>query len=201
MNRYLLRLRGTPANYQPSAKWEGSPAGIGPEGNKARESTWLKVARWLIAQGFDPDVYIRRQFDRYQGIEPPLPNQLLSSRCQSNYHRDGDEAETEIRIEFCFEKTRFELEVAQRVELAGLDRETAVAQVLLDIDLPLSPLFRYCVGRKVGGEKFNEIADMFKSDAMIDYMRHREEHEAVWGDWIPRDFAREAPAAYRKHYS
>ena len=66
--------------------------------------------------------------------------------------------------------------------------------VLWDETLTLSALFRYCLARREG---LKDVAHHYRLGAAMQYMRHHEDYDAVWGDWISDKFKDYAQRTYQ----
>jgi hypothetical protein len=67
--------------------------------------------------------------------------------------------------------------------------EQSVQFVLLDENLSLSALFRYCIARRA---KCFDIARRYRTSAAVQYVRQRELYDTVWGALIPPKFKMKA---------
>ncbi len=148
------------------------------------KSVWVKLARFVVANGLNPDLYIRAQF-RGRIASPPEPTQLMSSGALSVYHQTTANRIALCSARFLAQKTRYFLEVqalgAGRQVVRCSDDQINLS-VLGNLSLPLSALFRYCLG--VRGER-EIIIHRFRNEATIQYIGDQEAYDQVWGTWIP----------------
>jgi hypothetical protein len=185
-------LLGRKSFYKPSPMFDGHPGSLE---ESPRESVWLKAARALRRLGYDPEAYVRAQFDVYSKNGPPRPDQLTSPSSVRLYEHRCRGEEVVARERFSLGS---QVEVAkQRIEAlvaGGYAPEDAWYEVLLDPDVDLSPLFRYClavsISRKADAEdeRFAELSAELKPAAVAQYTTYQEAFDAEWVKFLPRGF-------------
>lgn len=194
---YLERTRGIACDFKPAPRWDGHPGGGGPE-DKPQRSTWLRIARWFLAQEAPAEDFIRRVFDALTGGDPPFPNQLISRKAEEAYKQAASFSEEELRIALATQKRTLETQYLLARRLGKCSEQDAMASVLLDEDLCLGALFRYCAARQLRGERFRDIAAEYRNEAAFDYVRNEAAYDAAWGDWVPDSFRSLARKIYEK---
>lgn len=192
MRRYLVsKGREGGAYYEPSRAFDGFD-NPGPEQGKPRPAVWLKVARAVVARGYDVEEYVRAQFEVFRQEGPPTPAHLLSDRSVQSYEYARDAAPSEAVPSL---STQVHVARTRILEALSADRSTsphdAWRRVISDPTLQLTPLFRYCLAASEGLE-FADMAESFKEDAALQYCRNPRAYDSEWRDVIPRSFPAEA---------
>lgn len=134
--------------------------------------------------------------DALQLERPPEPNQLLSARRVEAYLADRDRARAYRRLRLRLEVGRARTQACLLRTSYGLSDEDAWASVLLDPMMELSPLFRYCVARLLGGDRLVRVAAKLEAQAALQYERDPAGYDGCLGGAIPRDFASRSRAVY-----
>lgn len=179
--RCRLQLNaGQAGNYRPGPRWDGGVDELG----RTHESVWEKLAKVLIAREVDPVDFIRSQFFTTSSFQAPLPNQLISDKAFVRYATVGAEIEDEIKDAFRFQRSLFRSELVVRRYLSDESDETELLiDVLMDVDLALTALFRYVAARRL---KLPRIAKHFREAAISQFCRRPDVYVRCWGKWIPR---------------
>lgn len=195
---------GKASSYQPSKRWDGIEVeevdGVSEE--VPLENIWLKVAKDLHAKGIDPVFYVRRIFSTINGklSSPPLPNQLLSNQSLQRYKKGVESLPVEIELAYKYQVSLAKTRILSQQTLYGRTMVQATLRVLTDVTLSLSALFRYCLARNMQAngfvEAFAELAEEYKVEAAIQYVRHQSEYSRIWGRSIPEDFKLDAQIIY-----
>ncbi len=181
--RFESSRTGIASNWRPGPVLDGSEDRLG---NK-HKPIWPQIAKCFCDNKINALDYINACFWNAK-FSPPTPKQLMAAKnldwYQESQRMAAEEAETIFKsmCEFC--KTEI-----LRSPFKGPNKE-AMTAVLLDDDLPLSALFRYCLAIN---EDVEIVAATYKAQAVLEYMRNPELYDAVWGDaWIPKRFRDEA---------
>ena len=166
---------------------------------------WPKLAKKFVTLEIDPEAYISIQFDaRDIAHRPPEPNHLFSEQCLKHWekfkHAKGDEIRTLLDVN----KIVFEQNVSY-LEQQGIKKLDAVIQSLLDFNLSISMLFRYCYAYRAFMAtrmiEFKEIAKAFKHKAAVQFHFFKNEYTAHWTHLLPETFVKSAPELYKQFYA
>lgn len=177
---------------------------------------WFDVADIVIKNKFDPERFIRRQFV----VMPPKlptedsknrvhPERFKTPRAIKNYKAGHGISITEIAAAFRSQRDIFKREVvvAGQSRVDKLDSEQAWHQVLVDDDMPLSALFRYCMARSILKQKglqhrdlFKVVARTYRAAAAIQYIFEADEYDEVWKDYLPVGWTEKAQQIYRNYF-
>jgi hypothetical protein len=166
---------------------------------------WLGLARKVLARRFDPSMFIRRQFMVLnRALRPPPKKKLTGAKAFSNYEAGKEASRGQISTALTIQRDTARTEIILGQD-ADCDVVEAAVEVLWDMELSLSPLFRYCLALQLLKEhrdnQFQEVADAFHTVAALQYMEDPEAYDTVWGSkWLPTGFRSEAALAYSKVY-
>ena len=184
---------GKPSRYVPPCKYDGgfqSGDADKPEGVEL-PNAWMEAARRLVVQGIDPASYVSAIFSAMveRFTRGPEPSQLTKQCWLDLYEEVHAEDNDDIRLNLVLESDTAKQHVVERMHGYQFTKEEAIESVLLDFDLSLSYLFRYCLAMEAKSERLTDIADrLFAVGAAIQYARDREYYDQHWGKWLPEDF-------------
>lgn len=192
---------GEPVKYQVPRSYDGRPAvetDGGVELQPATRSVWWVLARFLAAEDFSPEAFIEAQFDRLgPTARPPEPRQLRSAACVRRAAQFVAATAREIPLELVLQRKQAATRISY-LQLYGREaKEDSYAIALLDSDLELSPLFRYCLALSIGGLRFRRIAKRFETEACFQYQRYRKHYKRHWGELLPPGFGRFSKRVYQ----
>lgn len=184
---------GTESRYRPPKRYDGLPEVTDDDGNvieKAVPSAWYKLARFFRDNQLEPDEFVRAVFsDRAFDTRPPEPSQLRSARAWASWEAYLASNRACLQAEFVTQKAIARGKVSYHQTYSGLDYEGSHIYVVLDPDLALSPLFRYCLAATLGGVRLERAAKRFEAAACLQYSRYPKVYREVWGEFIPKGFA------------
>lgn len=130
----------------------------------ARSDRWFfKAAQICMETGESPEDFVVRQIDEAISVGAPLYPQVL---CSNKLH---------LRRELSQERDRRESLAWYRSQLDLFHSRTTIlssvpiVQILLDPHVSLSPLFRYCMAKKLG---LGPVAECYREDARIELRLH-----------------------------
>jgi hypothetical protein len=175
--------------YRPSRRW-GRP--------DDPESVWVELARFALEDQIDGPDYIRRAFQATTGNEAPRADQLKSDYVKTQYRRGSIQRIERRRLRIAFKSQRdlFHSSVSSiSLMYPKWDNPKVWRYVLLDSQLSLTPLFRYCLAR---AERFKSLSLRYRGAAAVQYSRNPDDYGVVWGDWIPEKFRVKAPQLARE---
>lgn len=201
LQAFETRRDGKTSNRSASKKHKG-----GVEVNydepeaQTRPSTWIKVIQELLQRKIDPQDYVRRIFSALDGttLPAPQPDQLLSDKNLQRYRdaETADDAAVELALRLQRETAR--IYVTERMTGYNYSLTSALRNVLLDDDLELSYLFRYCLALSVEQPQVREIAGRFETGAVLQYIRNRPHYDRHWQKWLPEGFPQRAQQLYQQ---
>lgn len=166
------------SSYSPG-KWDGGKDSRG----YVRKPIWPTIARFMLANGLDPQVCIAMLFTRNRGRRAPLyPNAIATSTNLAVFEEATRNTAEEIRYKLLTESQVCRLEIAEAAELEGSRGPDLWQQVLLDDGLEFSPLFRFCVAVSEGIES---VARDYLEEAIIQYLSNESAYNSEWGGWVP----------------
>jgi hypothetical protein len=176
--------------------------GSGDPIEPARDSTWEAMATFFLQARIDPELYIRIQFEpaSLRLHDPPEPRQLLTPARQTLYTQAKAALAGNIALSL---GTQQEIATSEAAYVCSSGRSTAdaVAHVIADENLELSPLFRYCLARSMTGERFQTLAGIYKVRAVLQYVCYADAYQATWHQHLPVGFARMAESLYEIYLS
>ena len=85
------------------------------------------------------------------------------------------------------------LELAVENGFSHLNPRQIMDDIILDDNLSLSPLFRYCLAR---GDEHSEFREEFSYGAVVQYITNMKHFGVVWDAWIPDELKERACAAF-----
>lgn len=187
--------------YRPPRRYDGRPAVETDDGvvlEKAVKPAWLDLARHLADCGVTMlELFVEAQFHALAPTaRAPEPLQLRTDACLSRYrdYVEGTEADVILELKL---QTGLAADRITFLQLYGdAAKEDSYAIVLLDDDLELSPLFRYCLATSLGGSRFHRIAKRYGPEACCEYCRCRKYYKRHWKRILPVGFDRYARSVY-----
>lgn len=205
---YETAKAGTTVLYAIPKQYDGKPAIETDDGvcvERSVPAVWPKLAQKFVELEIDPEAYISVQFDgRDIAHRPPEPNQLFSAQCLKYWEKSKHVKANEIKTLLDVNQRVFEQNVSY-LEQRGVSKIDAVIQTLIDFNLSLSFLFRYCYAyrayRATSMNQFKEIAKAFKHKAAVQFHFFKNEYLAYWSDVLPDAFVKNASELYRQFYS
>lgn len=198
--RWESRKSGHPVVYEAASAYDGTkPKTIDGELviQKGRRSEWKTMAEWCEEKGVDPEAYIRLVFDhaRLDLRSAPEPNNLRSEKCLAIWAKYSPRLLDDMAVRLVTEKSVASAEIAS-YQVVGIAKEDSYSAVLMNRHVAISPLMRYCLAKSIGGLRFRRIAARFEPEAVMQFMRYRQQYAAVWKDVLPKGFAARAKRIY-----
>ena len=172
--------------YVPSSKWDGNAeAGI--------RSTWERIAEKLLLNGIEPELYVRYYFEHEAVVGGSIvayyPTDLLSDKTINHYRLYGREtAELDMHDALEFQTECARTAFLKEKYLRKVDDRAATRSVLWNMEVELSPLFRFCWAASMKLKSFRSIRDHYLPLAAIQYSRDPDAYDKIWGDKIPANF-------------
>lgn len=156
--------------------------------DRQNKTIWDRLAVQLRALRMFPEILVSVAFRQFAlaGGKTPLPNQLLVRPVVTAYRNQF----APVTAEEAADKLRTEIEVFQRFVACLLSRgNRSLEEVrrfsLLDRQVGISPLFRYCAAISEG---LTDIADIFEPMASVQFSPSWRAYRDAWGDFLPPEF-------------
>ena len=202
--RILERLRGNSeaAAYKPAASLDGVSNLTSPEATKTTNA-WLEIYKKLKSlQSFtSPAKYVRVLFSilRSSSLAVPGVRQLTSPLFLELVSEHLSRREEEMRNEYVAETQRAKSAILINQKGAGYPLPLAVYYALVDRNVELSPLLKYCLAfttvqqhnakgiHDAHCEKLKNLAKQYEFMAALDYIVFPDLYDMVWGKVIPDD--------------
>jgi hypothetical protein len=170
----LLRSEAQGVLYPSCAQWDGGQDKYG----RNHKPIWPKVARFLVARGYEPLDYMRVQFFRAPPGRVPQPNQLTSDAAVELYqtHLQKPRRNLLTTLQWEIESVRSEMLPWQQ----GLNWSFTQAMewaLRNEATVKASPLVRYCLAVEYG---LNDIAELYHDRALVQYVVQKDAYNAAW---------------------
>jgi len=195
---------GEPVDYSVPRRYNGTPP-LKVDGEleieKGAVNVWQRLANFFLEEEIDAASYITVLFDGLMGKlkkvdkRAPEPPQLLAKEYQEIWHQNKDAVIERIRVSLLIEKNRAEQRFSS-LRFGGRAAKDAWASVLTDSSMELSPLFRYCIASRIGGNRFGRIAAHYESRAVMQFERYRPFYRKQWKALLPKGFAKRSRVLY-----
>lgn len=200
--RILERLRGgsRAAEYKPAASLDGASNLLSPEASKT-SNAWLEAYKKLKAlQSFaTPAQYVRILFSILRGssLAVPTVRQLTTPLFLELVSEHLSRKEEEMRNEYVAETQRAKSAILINQKGVGYPLPLAVYYALVDRNVELSPLLKYCLAFTTAQqhnakgvyssycEKLIKLAKQYEFMAALDYAVFPDLYDTVWGNAIP----------------
>lgn len=184
--RFEVSRTELPSYWKPTARMDGAADRLG----RTKPAVWPELAEFFVRHNINVQDYLFTAF-LCAGFSPPTPWDLMKQSFLNHYRKKVKASAKDTEITFNFMRTFCKTQILSHPSYDPTSTDKSVtAAVLLDADLPLSALFRYCLARS---EQLEGVAELYKAQAAVEYMRTPDDYDQVWGpDWIPADFADEA---------
>jgi hypothetical protein len=194
--QYESLLAGEPVLYTPPRRYDGQPAVVIEDDlvvEKGVKSVWMKLAEFLLARGYAPDMYLRLVLDphRLRLGRTPEPGQLMTPDCVRYFEKLHARLGESLQVALNTQRAVATASI-QGLESTGMSRDEAVAVVLCDKGMGLSPLFRYCLARSMPLPRFQRLARRFLPGALAQFAMYRQQYARVWRAFLPVGFVRMA---------
>jgi hypothetical protein len=177
--RYHLKTTGRPSNYLPGPRLDG---GRDIHGGKFKP-IWPGLAEFVKANNLSPDAFIKAQFANCRGKPPLSPAMIKNSkairRCKT--YQDTKEFEQTLRIAKDGQIRQAYNAVEANKSFYG-PGANAYRAVIMDLNLPLSALFRYALSYT---SQQTDLAEIWYEPALAQYVFDSGPYDEVWGDLIP----------------
>lgn len=191
--RYEEIRTGRPSRYTPHPRWS---EGRKLKGGNRGPCLWEMLAKVLTDRQISPNAFIEFIFrqaslDRRTIAEGfwPAPNVLLNREHQDRYLAENNSGKRKQKLAriFAAQQRAASNALLSRTSLYP-DKRRRIQSVILDRNLPLSALFRYCLAVDAD---MRESAKKFHDAALVQLMSEYELYEQVWGSWIPGNLKQE----------
>ena len=181
VRRHIYTTTGKPSNYEPGPRIDG---GTDIHGHSFK-SAWTKLAEFIMDHKLNPAVFIRAQFkdNRYP---PSSPLALLSKTAIAKYKTYIDEDVSRKSMRLIWQaQIRTAQNALEHYRAIYKNVDDSNKAVILDDNLSLSALFRYCLAKQM---KLDELANWFIDAAVDQYIDDPEAYQDVCQGLIDSDF-------------
>jgi hypothetical protein len=186
-----------PILYRVPPRYDGTPE-QGPE-NPATQSRWLRLARWFLANGIEPEEYLPAAFESQRRARfLPEPDHLTSERIRAEVMTIIVSVGRDVRRALRSQSDLAGAAVRCAVHLGNQSQGRALAYVLSDPTVELSALFRYCHASQCRGKAFARIAKFYEDAAVVQYKRAVAAYDKHWRKLLPEGFKEHANRVYER---
>lgn len=203
--KFESRLTGRTSDYgfKHMPKWDGTEDArpgtnrktVTDRYGKNYKPVWPSIAAFALKHNVDPLLLIKTRFLNTKGPRPPEPTDCMCQKalelCVFESVSVDDLNKKLYEFQDIFQK---EVESKSKyMEKFGWSASDLFQSVLLDLTLPFSCLYRYCLSVVNG---FGDLAECNKTEAILEYLRDSKAYdESVWSELIPKQFSDEAKLA------
>jgi hypothetical protein len=184
--------------WTPGIRWDGNPSHKG----RQYQSIWARCAKVFPREQLPPAEYVHFVVFEVSPLRLPEPSALTSSDSIAAFNYDKKYERTNrlrrhvVQLEIQMAVLRADVGgYCEMMQVAKLSLEAIRQASLQNLELPLTPLFRYCVARR------EELQDLLNDKTLLVAAAHQYVCESsyldeVWGDLIPEDFREQALAMF-----
>lgn len=180
-------VTGLESRYNSHVMWDG-----GTHRGKEYQSVWEKAAKFVLANKYDPVLLVEAQF-RGSAKNCPEPSQICSPLAIDRMLVYSEAHRNEMPSYLAHQKNVCHTALRSFFGSTDLSQEKIVAAVLVDRTLDMSALFRYCFAVHAN---VPHIADRFRDQAVMQYVRYPDDYDAIWKEMIPEGFREHAATTY-----
>lgn len=151
-------------------------------------SVWPGLTTWLLDNGLEPRAFIRAFFEQVVGNVAPPPSVMMTKKALDTCSHTSVEAGEEYK--FLYEA--FKREVATRFLLRRMelsDHEGLLDDIIQSPGINAPAIYRYAHAVEAGRE---QVASRYYTDAISEYVGHRQALDYAVGDKLSVGFRQEA---------
>ncbi len=185
--------RAVKFDYRPPRSYD---QGSGGGERKVQAPVWLRLARWLVGHKLEPLRYVHYHLLQPDLERMPEPADLMSATARERFLAQRRQRLGDVRRALPAERTAFFEAVSLAELMTGKQGTEIWGDVLTDDTVSLSPLFRYCLAKSVGGVSFERIAAYYRSSALAQFSQYPAAYARYWEAVLPAGFARSARRDY-----
>lgn len=157
---------------------------------KAKASAWRALVTWCEERHISPDVYVRCCF---RGLplkgEAPAPRHLTSDKYLAKWVREAGDIENRLTESLETQKRDAVSRITYNQRVLGNDAITSYLMAFAACDLPLTPLFRYCMAVSIKNKRLNGVIDTFVARAVLQFECYRDAYKRTWKEILPKGFS------------
>lgn len=194
---------GVPCRYCVPKEYDGRPAqkidGQTPKrcGLRGRvKSVWVSMVDVFDKYSIEAHPFIAYSFDQAHieeyCTEPAL---MLTDDALERWRIGEHKIAEKLKTQLIVQKRVAETEYACKHSMGDKTLD-AWAGTIVKGSLALSPLMRYCLSMRLGGERFTRLASWYEAQAIMQFKRYREYSLKVWGALLPKGFVSRADEVY-----
>lgn len=176
--------------YRPPIEWDG---GRDVRGREVLP-IWPSIAKYVLRHTLDPDACWNYLFSKSQNVyrAPPLPAMLLKHDKLETFKVACRQVADSMPADFESQKRQCRTELILLQYDHGMSEKDSLLVVLLDSDILITPLFKYCLACS---EQLHNVAIRYAPHALMQYIFFSDDYDRVWADWIPKKFRENARTA------
>lgn len=167
-------------------RWDG---GLDEDSGREYRPVWPQVVKFCVENKLEPGTLVRAVFDNHQSPHPPTPTSLTNQNALGLYKKHAIAERLLLRQELDYNRNQAHKYFVSFTVRKNAEPPQAWREVVLSDPPMLSPLYRYCLAVKGG---FDDVAALYKDEAMHDYLWAKDAYDAEWSEWIPAPLREEA---------
>lgn len=195
---------GEPVTYTGSKRSRGAE-GLCIDGDPAamvrqpKPSVWARMVRFCEARKINPEQYVRVAFNGLSlRREAPEPEQLMGRVYEDKWKLMLSKLDAKLELSLRIQKEAATSAIVYRQKVLKEDKIRSCLMAFGAGDLPLTPLFRYCMGVSMEDDTFADLIEANEPQAVLQFECFRGAYKRVWGDLLPKGFAKFSRAVYPK---
>ncbi len=178
VRKYHQRTTGKVSSYTPGPRLDGGRDSHGT----TFKAVWPKLAKFCVVNKLDPSTFVKAQFSNCAGRPPLSPSMLVGSEAVKRYQHFVASKESNKSVSLArdiqIRQAKDALEYYRRLYTSEAHVYKAM---LLDDNLTLSALFRYCLAVQV---RDTSLAQILLIPAAKQYSEDPAGYSQAYPDWI-----------------
>lgn len=177
---------------------------LGPEPTSRTLPQWRKFRATCLAEGRDPEDYLRRLFFTLRRSVPgrtsvPLqPSWLLSTSNRQAHDELLRVLPAILAMEWRSQQNVAAVRIGVALRAGSRDPAVVVAEVASDLRVEMSPLVRLCLVHGLRDDCRRALLRSLMPLAAENYLLDPTTYDELCGTWLPPRFAERAPKAYSR---
>lgn len=179
--RFLAAMGRDSSNYgKYRLNWDG---GVDKYGTRTKP-VWPELAAFVRKNKCVPGEYVQVQFDYCDQARLPNPWTFMTPAALERYRNTRRTETPDFAAELSRQRNAAAKSIYVLTKLHGLTEEAAWRTTLADMQLELSPLFRYAAAIRFGA---GDLASLVEKKAMAQYACAAEAYDAAWKSILPAE--------------
>lgn len=200
--RFESLKAGEPIDYRVPRRYDGyearaidgDPGAIVAPG---KPSAWKEIVRFCQARRINPEQYVRAAFqDISFRREAPEPRQLVGEFYANKWDRLKAKIDDKLALALKIQKEAVTAAIVYRQRVLKNEYVHSCLMAFGAGDIPLTPLFRYCMGASMEDEAFADLIEANEAQAVLQFECFRAAYKRVWGDLLPKGFSKMSKTVY-----